>query len=341
MKIDFMVLVHKSFASCVLDSQGLSGFSQGMEAIINVVLPVFAIMAAGYFAGRTGLLGADSSQALNGFVYYIALPALFFGSMSQVALDEVFNWPFIAAFTGGVLGTFTLCLLVNTFVFPGRLGELTLGGISSIFSNTGYMGIPLLLIAFGEAGVLPAVITTVYNGALVMAFGVIFLEADRHEGQSFVFLLRNAAMGLVKNPLVTSAVLGLVYNALGLPVPKAVDNFCDILGAAAGPCALFAMGLFLVGKKLRDGLGEVIWLTVLKLLLMPAITYYLAFHLFDMDPLWAKAAVVQAALPIGALVFVLASRYDIYEQRASSSILITTLVSVVTLSILFNLLGLG
>ena len=148
-----------------------------MEAIINVVLPVFAIMAAGYFSGRTGLLGEDSSKALNGFVYYIALPALFFGSMSQVALSEVFNWPFLAAFTGGVLGTFALCLLVNTFFFHGRLGEITLGGIASIFSNTGYMGIPLLLIAFGEDGVLPAVITTVYNGALVMAFGVIFLEA--------------------------------------------------------------------------------------------------------------------------------------------------------------------
>ena len=74
---------------------------------------------------------------------------------------------------------------------------------------------------------------------------------------------------------------------------------------------------------------------------MPAITYYLAFHLFEMDPLWAKAAVIQAALPIGALVFVLASRYDVYVQRASSSILITTLLSVVTLSVLFSLLGLG
>ncbi|HUT50048.1 MAG TPA: AEC family transporter [Alphaproteobacteria bacterium] len=122
-----------------------------MTAIINVVLPIFAIMLAGYLAGRFRLLGDASSEALNRFVYYGALPALFFVSLSRVGTGEALNWSFIAALGGGMLVTFALSIAVAYFVFPNRLAALGLHGMSAIFSNTGYMGIPLLITAFGDA----------------------------------------------------------------------------------------------------------------------------------------------------------------------------------------------
>lgn len=312
-----------------------------MEPIVNVVLPVFAIMAAGYLTGRAGLLGEASSQALNAFVFYIALPALIFGSMARTELAVVFNWPFIAAFMGGTMATFALAALVAGFAFPNRLGGYTLNGLSAVFSNTGYMGIPLLQIAFGDAGLLPAVISTLLTGSVWMAIAVALLEVDRHHGHGGLLVLRRVGRGLVTNPLVMAAVVGLLYSWSGLALPAPVGRFADILGAAAAPCALFAMGLFMVDKPLRAGLGEVFWLTALKLLAMPAITFWLAFGVMRMDPFWAKAAVIQAALPTGALVFVLAQRYDVYIQRATSTILISTVFSVITLSLIFTYFGIG
>lgn len=312
-----------------------------MEAIVNVVLPVFAIMAAGYLCGRAGILGQDSSQALNGFVYYVALPALFFGSMARTPLADILYWDFIAAFGGGLLLLFAAAALVARLVFRGSLELNAMHGFSAIFSNTGYMGVPLLQLAFGAEGVLPAVVTTVINGALVIVAGVVVLEIMRARGQGALQVARKAGAGVARNPLFLSAAAGLLWSWGGLPLPRPVATFMDIVGAAAGPCALFAIGLFMVGKPLRAGLGEVLWICLLKLIALPALVAWLAFGVFELEPLWAKAAVIQAALPIGALMFVLASSYGIYVQRATSAILLSTVLSVVTLSTLFLLLGLG
>ena len=312
-----------------------------MTPIVNVVLPVFAIMLAGYLAGRFRILGNESSQALNGFVYFVAIPALFFVSMARVPVGEVFNWPFLAAYGGGLAITFALAVTVARWVFPNRLGALGLHGLAAIFANTGYMGIPLLLIAYGEPGTLPAIIATVLQGALVMALGIVIIEVDVHRAAPGLEILRRVGLAVVKSPLLLSAAAGLAVSAAGLELPVFVVTFCDLLAAAVGPCALFAMGLFMVGRSFTAGVGEVSWLVALKLVVQPAVTWVLAYPVLGIDPLWAASAVILAALPTGALVFVLAQRYDIYVQRSTAAIMVSTVISLATLSALFLLLGIG
>ena len=311
-----------------------------MESVVNVVLPVFAIMAAGYAAGRLGILGPASSQALNGFVFWCALPALFFGSMAQVETSEIFNVPYLIAYGGSALVTFALALGIAVFAFPNRFGVLSMHALSAIFSNTGYMGIPLLQIAFGAEGTLPGVIATVLNGVVMIGIGIVLLETDRL-GASWQLILRDALLGLAKSPLILSAVAVPAWTATGWGLAEPVITFTALLGGAAGPCALFAMGLFMVGKSFTAGLGEVGWVTFLKLLVMPAVAVWLAFDLLEMPRVWALSAVIMAALPTGALMFVLAQEYEIYIQRSVAVILITTVASVVTLSALFIWLGVG
>lgn len=303
-----------------------------MHAILNVAIPVFAIIAAGYLCGRFRILGKDSTTALNGFVYYVALPALFFVSMARTPLQYSFDLPFIATVLGGQLATFGLALMVATFLFPGRLGQLSQHGMSAVFSNTGYMGIPLLLTAFGPDGSLPAIIATVINGALVMPFGMALLELDRSEAISPTALARDVAVGVLKSPLVIAAILGLGVSAAGGWLPEPVETFCDLLGAAAAPSALFAIGLFLVGSRVRGNMVEVSWVTMLKLIVHPAITLGLAVLVFDLSPLLTASAVILAALPTGGLVFILSQQFNVYVERAAAAILLTTVLSLVTVS---------
>jgi hypothetical protein len=312
-----------------------------MQAIITVILPVFGIMLTGYAAGRFRLLGEASSEALNRFVYYIALPALFFVSLARVPVGEVLNGPFLAAFGGGVLATFGIALLVGIFVFPNRLAALGLHGLCAIFSNTGYLGIPILLIIFGDAGKLPGIISTVIMGTVIMGTGIVLIEADLSQGRGPLKIAGGVLLGVAKSPLILAAAAGLGVSSAGLPVPAPLATFADILGAAASPCALFAIGLFLAGQKVTTGLGEIGWLVALKLVVQPAITWWLAYSVMSMDEPWAAAVVIQAALPTGALVFVLAQQYGIFVQRATATIMVSTVVSVVTLSLLFAALGLG
>jgi len=311
-----------------------------MDAVIDVALPVFGIMLAGYLAGRFGILGPASSAALNAFVYWFALPPLLFMAMVRAPLEAVLNGPYLAALAGGLLGTFAIALLVAPFAFPNRFAGLALNGVSAVFANTGYMGIPLFIAAFGVEGALPALVATVVNSALVISLAIVLCELDRTGGGPLT-AARDVALALVRNPLLVAPALGLALGAAGLTLPTFAVNFFDLMGAAAGPCALFAMGLFLVGRPIATGPGEVMWVTVLKLVVHPLITWWLAFRVLDLDFEWARAAVLMAALPTGALAFVVAQRYGVYTQRASAIILVSTVLSVATVSALLVLYGVG
>lgn len=307
-----------------------------MNAIINVALPVFAIMAAGYLCGRFRLLGPDGTVALNGFVYYMALPALFIVSMANAPISEIFNGPYLAVIIGGQLAVFGIAVIVATFLFPGRLGELGQHGLSAMFANTGYMGIPLLITAFGAIGTIPAIIPTVVNGALIMAFGIAMLELDRSENTNAMAITKDVALGVIKSPLVIAAAIGISISALEWQLPTAIETFLNLSGAAAAPAALFAMGLFLVGKSLKADLKEVSWVVFLKLIIHPLITWWLATEVLNLSPLYAASAVIITSLPTGGLVFILSERYDVYKERAASIILISTVLSVITVSLLLS-----
>jgi hypothetical protein len=307
-----------------------------MTPVVSVVLPVFAIILSGYLTGRFRLLGDGSSEALNGFVYYVALPVLFFSSMAKVEPEAIFNWPFIAAYGGGQLITLTFAMLLARLVFKNRLAESSLFGMAAIFGNTGYMGIPLAIVAFGNPGAFPAILATIFKSSVIIALITVLVEIDLSRSGRVLDVGRDAALAVVKNPLVTSSALGIAWSFTGLGLAPPVDTFCGILGAAAGPCALFAIGLFLVGKPLRQDLGEVGVALGFKLVVHPLVTGWLAFKVFAVEPLWATVAVVMAALPAGANCFVIASRYGVYVQRASSAILLSTVAAVVTVSILFS-----
>ena len=118
-----------------------------MSAVVDVALPVFAIMLAGFLAGRFRILGETSSEALNAFVYWFALPPVLFLSMATVPLADVFNWPYIWTFMIGMAAVALPSILAAKFLFPNTFSGLALHGLTAIFANTGYMGIPLLLIA--------------------------------------------------------------------------------------------------------------------------------------------------------------------------------------------------
>ncbi len=305
-----------------------------VEAIFNVVLPVFAIIAAGYGVARIGLLGEASSEALNGFVYYIALPALFFLAMAQTPFARIFDWPFLGAFLGATFAIFLLTMALAALLFPGRLGQTTLHGLSAAFPNTGYIGIPLFIAAFGTDGAFPVVLTNVVQSVTIFVAAIILMEIDRSWGRGAGRLIGDVVRGIALNPFVIASTAGLLVNASGIGLAQPVETFFSLVGAAAAPCALFALGLFMVGKPITTGLGEVAWVNLFKLVAYPALAWVAGSQVFGLPPDQTAKLVLICALPTGALVFVLAQKYGIYIQRSSAIILISTVLSVATISAL-------
>ena len=312
-----------------------------METLVQVAFPVFALVLTGYLAGQFGILGAQSAAALNRFVYYFALPPVLFVFTARAPIAEILNWPFIAAFLGGTALTLIVALAGGRFLFGHDTPRLAMHGLTAVFANTAYMGIPLFLTAFGPNGALPAIVGTLVANTVLIGGAIAAMETVRAKGPSLFDILREVTGTLVRNPLLVAPLLGISASLLTLPIPKPIGNYLDLLAAAAGPAALFALGLSLVGRRLTAGIREVSWLVMLKLGLQPVLTFILVRWVFNVEPIWAEAAIILAALPAGALVFVLAQQYETYVERASAAIVVSTVFSVATVSGLLIWLEIG
>lgn len=304
-----------------------------MQVVFDVALPVFAIVAAGYAGGRS-VLGQTASTALSAFVYWFALPAVLFLSMARQPLEAIFNGPFIGAFLGSMLIVYFGGALLGRLIRRQGWAEHSLQGLNAAFSNTGYMGIPLFVAAYGADHLLPALIATVVMSVVMVGLAVIWIELAQSAGIGIGHALRDVGRALVKNPLIVSSMAGLAWNLTGLPVPRPLVNFCQLVGAAAGPCALFAIGVFLAGRPLVLAWRRVGWMVPLKLVVQPLLAWALIRTLFPLDHFWTGATLLLAALPTGALTFVVASQYRTYVEETSQVILLSTIASVPVLSLI-------
>ena len=303
-----------------------------MTALLEVALPFFGLILCGYLAHWRRLVDANVVQGLNGFAFYFALPALLFAKVATSPLDDLFDWRFFMAFYGvaAVLGVLTACFFYWRFKLG--LAEASVAGMAGIWTNSGYMGIPLLITAIGPEAALPAVFALTFDNLITAPLLIMILEARTGRAASPLATLRTVARNLVRNPLIIAVFAGFAWNLSGMTVPAPLGRFVDLLGAAAAPCALFALGASLVGAPIAGARLEIATASLIKLVIHPLVMAMTVLWLLPLRPELAVATIVTASLPTGASVFVLAERYGIYVKRASSIILLTHALSVLTVT---------
>ena len=309
-----------------------------MQAILNVAFPIFGVILAGYLAGRWRILGGQSTTALNAFVSYFALPVLFFGTLARTPVGAVLDPALMLGFGAAVVVTFAVGMASTRLVSRGSrkagLAAMSLQGIAASWGNVGYMGVPLCLAAFGEAGLPPAMLAVIVTSIVSMVFGVMLIELEVAAGHGPLKTFLRAAFNVARNPLPMSIALGIVVSATGLSLPTPVEKWLDLLGAAAAPCALFAIGLFLSDKSIKRGLAEAGLATLIKLLLQPLLAALILPFFIDLGSVAGRVALLMASLPTAANAFVLAKQFDTSVEQNTASVLLSTAFSVVTVSAL-------
>ncbi|HEU4352968.1 MAG TPA: AEC family transporter [Burkholderiales bacterium] len=306
-----------------------------LDPVLGAVLPVFGLVGCGYLAGRLRIVSQASSAALNQFVYAFALPAMLFVAVYRGSLEEILSGAFLAAVVAATLGTAAVGFFISS-LSGAPSAESTMRGLNASFANTGYLGIPLVTVAYGEAAALPAALATVATNFVSFALAIVCLELFVNPRRGAV---RRALRGVIMSPLIWPIALAIALVAMEVKIPLPVERLATLLAAAAGPCALFAIGLFVSQLSIRAGAVASWQTTVLKLVLHPLLMALLVFVVLKIDPLWAKIAVVGAALPLGATAFVLAQRYQLLEAETSTGAVVSTAASLVTVSVVMALLG--
>jgi hypothetical protein len=310
-----------------------------MRAVLNSALPIFSLILTGFLCGYFSVFDRTATDNLNRFAVYLALPSLMFVAMSKITPDQVRQLGFVGAFCGGFSITFAVAFAISRFR-GRRVANASIEGLDAGYSNVGFMGIPMCLLVFGPESAPASIIATLFTACILFLFAVVMVEIDLQKGRSFRATGAKVGCSLLSSPLLIAPVAGLIVGLSGVRVPAPFESFTTLLGGAASPVALVCIGLFLAQESVvSHDAASIGILVAMKLVLQPAITAFLAFHVFTMPPLWSHSAVILSALPIGSGPFTIAKLYGLEAGVTSGSILASHMVGVVTVSLLVAWLG--
>jgi len=244
-------------------------------------LPFFLIIGLGYGAGRTGFFSEEATTWLTKFVFYFALSAMLFRFSATLSLAEVLDWRFVLAYLWGTAFVYGLATFV-ALLRRVNIEEAAIEAQCAVIGNVGFLGVPMLVLLMGEAAIGPVMLVLAVD---LIVFGslVVILITGLRDGRLSLGILRSVGLGLIKNPMIVSIVLGLAWSALNLPIRAPMNQFLSLLGGAATPGALFAIGASLASKSAERPYVAG-WLSFCKLVLHPAFVAFSALFLFPVAP---------------------------------------------------------
>jgi predicted permease len=310
-----------------------------MLEILNVVVPVFAIIALGYVAVRLRLYPAEGVKGLVAFVNNFATPCLLFEAMFTSDFGSTFNLAIIVPFYVGSLTSLTLGAIIAVKWFKTRPGEGVSSGFSAMFTNTVLIGIPIVTRAYGETA-LPTVFSIIaFHAPMLITIGMIVMELVRRDGQPLHKSLGVAGLRIVQNPLLWGVALGLLANRAGLKMPEPGTAFLDMMSAAVLPAALFGLGGALNEYRVSESWLQASVMSIFKLIIHPIIAYVLMVWVLHVPLEIARYGILLAAMPTGINAYVFATYYDRAVNVATNTVLISTVASVLTVTTWLYLLG--
>lgn len=307
-----------------------------MLAIFLKTLPFFGLIGLGFFAARRKFFTPEATAYLTKFVFYFALSAMLFRFSANLRLADVLDWTFVAAYlvaTGGVYLFITAIALIERL----PIGEAAVEAQCGVIGNVGFLGIPMLAVLLGEGAIGP-IMQMLAVDLLVFGSLIVILITGSREGGISPRVIRTVALGVARNPMIVSIALGFAWSASGLPIPVPANEFLTLLGNAATPCALFAIGASLAEKS-AERLVVATYLSITKLIIHPAAVAASAFWLFPVERYAAGVMVAAAALPVAGNIYIVAQHYGVAPQRASAAIFLSTAASILTVPIVIAWVG--
>lgn len=303
--------------------------------ILSLIMPAFALIGIGYGTGVLRLFGDTVGEALASFVFTLGLPLLLMRSVATAPVPDASPWPFWLTYFVGVVVAWTVAQQVIRRLYGEPAGVALIGGLTASFSNLVLLGIPIVFTTYGEDGMVPLLLlVSIHFPVMVTVATILFerMQVGRSPAERRLpALLRRILVSLVKNPLIIGIAAGFALRATGITLVGLPKTVVDQLADASSPLSLFALGLGLKRYGLRGNLAAGLTTAVVKLLLMPAVVFFVA-RLVGLPPLWVAVTTTMAACPTGANVFMFSARFGVGHGLSSTGITLSTLLAVATMT---------
>ena len=303
-------------------------------AIFEAIFPVFAIALVGYLSTTLRLFSARDISAISRFVFVIALPILLFDSLAKIELPNHINWGFLASYYLVAVAVFILSMLVSGKRFSLTAKEQSIFGLGSTYSNTVFVGLPIILSGLGDEALLPLLMLISVNSAVLFFLVSLMAERGMGNGQSAFTIAVRTLKNLLKNPIIIGLILGLFVNLLQIPIPASLANTFGLIGQIALPSALFVLGASLSVYKIGGHYGEAWMMVGIKMLLMPLLVAFMSIIVFQLEPLWTAVAVMTAGMPVGINAYLFSQKYEAGMATMSTAIFLSTALAMISQTLL-------
>lgn len=306
-------------------------------SLLQTIIVVFGVIAIAYAAAHFKLLDERVGDGLSDFVFVVAAPLLLFRTMVTADFNGAAPWSLWIAYFSGVIVAWAVADLAIKYIFGRDNRAGVVAGVSGAFSNLVFLGMPLVLGVFGHSGFAILSLIVAIHMPIMMAASISLHEiAMRRDGVfsgegHLTAIVLSFFKSLLRNPFVLGILAGWIWRLTGMQMPQTADALILTLASVAGPVALFAMGMGLKKFGVSGNIAAALVMSMIKLMLMPAVVLGAAW-LLGLSPFTAKIAVVSAALPAGVNSYLIATRFGTGQALASNSMVMATALSAVTLA---------
>lgn len=286
--------------------------------VLEITAPVFLLAGVGFAWVKLGF--EYRIQFVTRLAMTLAVPALIFTALMKTELDKSALGSFVIA---AILGHLLLALVGALLIKTGRLNRQTYLA-PFIFGNTGNLGIPLALFAFGEAGLGYAVVMLSVSAVLSFTLGLSLVAGKGGAGKA------------LREPMVWATLLGALFLWQDWQTPKFLTNALDLIGQMAIPMMLITLGVAIA--RLTPGkTGLAILLSLAKLCASVTIGWGLGLA-FGLDEIAFGVLVLQLATPVAVTSYLLAEKFGAKAEAVAGLVVVSTLISVAALPLLLSLL---
>jgi malonate transporter len=308
--------------------------------ILDAIFPVVAIAALGYFVRVRQIFTELETNVIERLAFWFLLPCLLFYGTATAEFPAEVDWNFLWGFYGALLFVYALGMLLGRALFGYSLRELSVFGMAGAYSNVTILGIPITLQVLGQDAMVPMLMLITVHNLIIYTVGTLLVELKPAAGSSVGRHLLRIGKEMLMNPISGSLLAGAAWNLLGLGFPAAIAGTFELLRPAAIPASLFALGAGLHRYHIRGAIAPATLIVLLKLLVMPWLTWMLLRWL-EVDLLWARTAVMLSAMPVGISVYVFSRRYQSCETAVATSIVLASLGAVLSITLFVWLMGLA
>lgn len=302
--------------------------------VVDTMVELFLLLILGYGLAKKGMIDPKTNGKLSALVVHVSLPALIlasvFENMDKGSLSEVLEF-----FLAGLGFYVVMIVLSRILIWLSRIPKEQRGTYQFmlIFSNCAFMGYPIMEALYGTKAIFLSSIFNLPFNLLAFSYGIILISGKGEQTARF-----NPKKLL--SPGIIASLLALVIFAVRIRVPQVVEQTLDIVGTLTTPLSMLVLGASLAEVPLKEVFQErrIYWMSFLRLIVLPVITYFL-IKLVTSDPLLIGVATMSAAMPVASLAVMLSNQYEGNTRLTSVGVFISTALSVVTIPVIGWLLS--